>query len=75
MQINRKHNLGVIEGKVYNALVELANDKMIAKASNKEIAKAIGYKTWGGGLTFALKILHMKRIINLQSKGVYKILL
>lgn len=67
-------NLGVVEKKVLGALVILANNNMIAKATATKIAETIGYKTSGGALTFALKILERDNFIVRTAKSTYKLL-
>jgi hypothetical protein len=67
--------LGTIERKVFGALVILADDKNVAKASLSQIAKAMGYKRAGGALTFALKTLEFNNHIQKISNGVYRVYL
>lgn len=65
--------LGTIERKVFGALVILADDKHVAKASSTQIARAMGYKRSGGAITFALKTLEFNNHIQKISNGVYRI--
>ena len=67
--------LGVIEKKVFGALVILSNQKNIAKASTNQIAKAMGYKRGGGAITFALKSLEMNNHIQRMDDGSFKVFL
>lgn len=68
-------DLGIVEQKVYGALLILANKEMIAEASLKKIAKTIGYKKAGGALTFALKMLEMKNFIVPLGDSKYKVMI
>lgn len=66
--------LSVVEKNVLGALLMLANDRMIAHASNTAIADAMGYKRPGGIITYALKTLEMRNFIATLSKGTYKVM-
>jgi hypothetical protein len=68
-------NLGVIERKVFGALVILSNSQHVAKVSTSTIAKTMGYKKSGGAITFALKSLEMNNHIEKLSDGSYKVFL
>lgn len=67
--------LGVIEKKVFGALVILSNQKNIAKASTNQIARTMGYKKGGGAITFALKSLEFNNHIEQIAQGTYKVFL
>lgn len=67
--------LGVIEKKVFGALVILSNQKSIVKASTTQIAKTMGYKRSGGAITFALKSLEFNNLIQRMDDGSYKVFL
>lgn len=68
-------NLGVIEKKVLGALMIMADKDNIVKATTVLIAKTVGYKSPGGALTFALKILERDNFIIPIGKYTYKILI
>lgn len=67
--------LGVIEKKVFGALMILANDDMVATTTLRKIAEVMGYKEVGGALTYAIKVLEMKNFIARTGKGQYQVLL
>jgi DNA-binding MarR family transcriptional regulator len=67
-------NLGVIEKKVLGALLILSDKDNTTKATHSDIAQAMGYKTDGGAITFALKILERDNFIVRTAKGTYKLL-
>lgn len=69
-------NLGVVEKKVLEALMLVANDNNVVKANTKDIAKAMGYKSPGGAISFALKILERDNFVaRLPEDKTYKILI
>lgn len=65
--------LGVVEKKVFGALLVLSDSNQIARASLHQIAKAMGYKKGGGAISFALKSLEMTNHINKISDKTYKV--
>lgn len=67
-------NLGTVERKVLGAMMVLASDDKIVNASKNTIAKTMGYKTVGGAITFAIKILERDNFIVQLEQGRYKIL-
>lgn len=68
-------NLGTIERKVLGALIILADEKKVVKASLHDMADVMGYKAVGGALTFAIKILERDNFIVRISKSTYKLLI
>lgn len=68
-------NLGVIERKVFGALVMLCNKHSIAKVSTTKIAHTMGYKAGGGAITFALKSLELNNHIEKLPDGSYRVYL
>lgn len=68
-------NLGTIERKVLGAMLIMADDNHIINATLKEIATAIGYKSSGGALTFAIKILEHNNYIVKTAERQYKLLI
>lgn len=67
-------NLRQVERKVLGALLLLCDDNMFVEATHQEIAEAMGYKSQGGAITFAIQALDMKNFIS-SDKGQYKVLL
>lgn len=69
-------NLGVVERKVLGALLIAAdnNNNNTVKISQNEIADLIGYKTGGGALTFAIKILERDNFLVCTDRSTYKLL-
>ena len=69
-------NLGTIERKVLGALLIAAdnNNDSTVKISQNEIADLIGYKTSGGALTFAIKILERDNFLICTDRSTYKLL-
>lgn len=72
MQLN---NLGVIERKVLGALFLLADENHIASCLLVDIADLMGYKTVGGALTFAIKILERDNYIIKLGNHKYQLLI
>lgn len=69
-------NLGVVEKKVLDAMMLMANNNNIVKTTIKNIAKAIGYKKPGGAITFALKILERDNFVErLPEKKTYRLII
>lgn|GEM_PF-1742184 len=70
-------NLGVIERKVLGALLVLADNSKnnTVKATMKEVADLIGYKSSGGALSFAFKILERDNYIVCVNRSTYKLLI
>jgi len=68
-------NLGVIEKKVLGALLILSDKNNVTKATHSDIAQVMGYKTDGGAITFALKILERDNFIVRTAKSTYKLLI
>ena len=70
-------NLGTIERKVLGALLVLADTSKnnTVKATLKEIADLIGYKSSGGALSFAFKILERDNYIVCVNRSTYKLLI
>lgn len=67
-------NLKQVERKVLGALLLLCDDNMFVKATHKDIAEAMGYKSVGGAISFAIQALDMKNFIS-SDKGQYKVLI
>ena len=67
-------NLGVIEKKTLGALLILADEKSLVEATQKEIADQMNYKSGGGGISFALKILERDNFIVRTGSHSYRIL-
>lgn len=61
--------------KVLGALILMANDDNVVEATQVEIAHTMGYKKSGGAITYALHFLELYNFINIEKKGVYRILL
>lgn len=73
MQFN---NLGVVEKKVLDAMMLMANNNNIVKTTIKNIAETIGYKQSGGAITFALKILERDNFVErLPEKKTYRLII
>ena len=68
-------NLGTIEKKVLGALLILSDKDNVTKATHSDIAQVMGYKTDGGAITFALKILERDNFIVRTAKSTYKLLI
>jgi hypothetical protein len=68
-------NLGVVEKKVFGALLILSDSNQVTSANNAQIAHTMGYKKGGGAITFALKSLEMSNRILCVTKGTYKVYL
>lgn len=70
-------NLGVIERKVLGALLVLADNSKsnVVKTTMKNVADLIGYKSSGGALSFAFKILERDNYVVCVDKGTYKLLI
>lgn len=71
----RGESLGVVDRKVYGALLMICDSNLVARANHKEIARLIGYKASGGIITYALKMLEVKNFIAPLEKNTYKVLL
>lgn len=69
------NSLGVIEQKVLGALLILAEKDNVATATSELIAHTMGYKSSGGGVTFALKILEKDNFIIKIAHKKYKVLI
>jgi len=69
------NNLGVVERKVLGALLLLADENCIAKATKKEIADRMGYSQPGGTITYALRILQRDNYIVNPTARQYQILI
>lgn len=69
-------NLGTIERKVLGALLIATdnNNNNTVKITQNEIADLIGYKTSGGALSFAIKILERDNFLICTGKSTYKLL-
>ena len=69
-------NLGIIERKVLGALLIIADNgsNNTVKVSMNEIANLIGYKTSGGALSFAIKILERDNFLVCTGRSTYKLL-
>ena len=70
----RMKDLGVIDLKVLNLLMSKANKQGIIIISANQIAKEIGYKATGGGITYALKYLIATNRLIKVDKWTYKVL-
>ena len=69
-------NLGVVEKKVLGALMILADEFNKVKATITEIAHTMGYKTAGGAITYALRILERDNFIaQLPGERTFKLLI
>lgn len=68
-------NLKTVEKKVLGALLILSDENMVTEMSLQTIAEAMGYKSPGGALTFAIQALEMKNYIAITKPGRYKVLL
>lgn len=70
-------NLGVIERKVLGAFLIMAEhtNGNIVKITTREIADCIGYKSGGGAISFAIKILERDNYLVRISRGKYKLLI
>lgn len=66
-------HLGVIEKKVYGALLMLSNGENVVTASNQQIARKMGYKRSGGAISFALKSLEHHNHIEKRPDGSIKV--
>ncbi len=64
-------DLGVVEKKVLGALMILAGGATEVVATSRHIADTMGYKSPGGAITFALRVLerdnYLARIPNVRS--------
>lgn len=67
--------LGTAERKVLGALILLSNDNLTVRASKRELAVAMGYKSHGGTISYALQMLEMKNHIVKTGEAEYKVLL
>lgn len=67
--------MGLVEKKVLGALLILADEDNVAKATFPEIAEKMGYKTFGGAISFAIRLLEINNYITKTDKSTYKILL
>ncbi|MGN0302431.1 MAG: hypothetical protein ACI4BI_06120 [Anaerotardibacter sp.] len=65
--------LSVVERKVYGALIMKVNDEGYVKIKGKAIAEAIGYKAYGGIITYALQTLQYKNHIRQIGKNEYMV--
>lgn len=65
---------GVVDKKVLFALMDLADEDNIVKATLEEIANHIGYKSPGGAITWAIRLLNNKNKIKKIGKSTYKVL-
>lgn len=70
-------NLGVIERKVLGAFLIMAEhtNSNIVKITTTEIADCIGYKSGGGAISFAIKILERDNYLVRINRGKYKLLI
>ena len=70
-------NLGTVERKVLGAMLIIADNTKnnIVKVSMNEIADLIGYKTSGGALSFAIKILERDNFLICTGRSTYKLLI
>lgn len=70
-------NLGVVERKVLGAMLIIANNtnNNTVKVSMNELADLIGYKTSGGALSFAIKILERDNFLICTDRSTYKLLI
>lgn len=68
------NNLGVVERKVLAALLNLTrNTSDTVRATTSKIAECMGYKTSGGAITFALRILERDNYIAKTGRSQYKL--
>lgn len=67
-------NLGVIERKILGAMLILADNDNNVTASKLELAHAIGYKSSGGAITYAIKILERDNYLVKLDDRKYKLL-
>lgn len=70
-------NLGTVERKVLGAMLIIADNTKnnIVKVSMNEIANLIGYKTSGGALSFAIKILERDNFLICTGRSTYRLLI
>ncbi len=68
-------NLGTVERKVLGALIILADEKKTINATMQDLADVMGYKSVGGAMTFAIKILERDNFVVRTSKSMYKLLI
>jgi hypothetical protein len=67
--------LGVIEQKLLGSMLLLANDEGKLTANNTVLARKMGYKTSGGSITYAIKMLEINNYITKTNEGEYKVLI
>lgn len=62
---------GLVERKVYSALIALSNTDGKVTATTTEVAEKMGYKNNGGAISFALKVLELNNKISRLSKNTF----
>ena len=67
--------MGLIELRVLMAMRYMSNHNKIVKTNLKDLANTMGYKSSGGALTLAIKILENKGYIKKIEEKTYKILI
>lgn len=67
--------IGLIELRVLMAMRYMSNHNKIIKINHKDLANTMGYKSPGGALTLAIKILENKGYIKKIEEKTYKILI
>lgn len=67
--------MGVIERKVMEVMLIVADKNNIAKVTLQDVADLIGYKKSGGALSFAIKILERDNYLVKIASQTYKILI
>lgn len=68
-------NLGIVERKVLGALMIMAKENKTVETTLEEVAHTIGYKSAGGALSFAIKILERDNFIVCVKPHTYKLLI
>lgn len=68
------NGLGVVDVRVLNTLMDLADKDNIVNITVTKLAKEIGYKETGGAITYALKTLQLMGKIRCIAKQTYRVL-
>lgn len=63
------------ERRLLGALLLLADNDLIVNVTKKELSNAMGYKTTGGQINLAIKLLDIKNYITQQNENQIKILI
>lgn len=67
--------LGIVEQRLLGSMLLLASPEGIVVADNGQLARKMGYKTSGGSVTYAIKMLEINNYITKLNKGEYKVLI